>query len=268
VDLQLTGRRALVTGSSQGIGAGIARMLAQEGCAVVVHGRNRERLEKVASEIKAAGMAVGSLSTDEGAASVHEQARAALGGHIEILVNNVGGSETDSASRPVMDITLAEWVSAYHGNTLAAVRLVLHAVPDMVAAKWGRVIQISSATAMQPNGLGPDYSGAKAALNNYTASLALSLHSTGVTVNTISSGVVMTDGLIAWGRELYGDPDMSLEAIGDRMVDDKIFERPPAGRVGVAEDIAFIACTLASPRASFVTGSNYRVDGGQVRAVL
>lgn len=268
MDLNLKGRRALVTGSSQGIGIGIARMLADEGCAVIVHGRNRERLEKVASAIGAAGAAVGSLSTDEGAASVHEQALAALGDSIEILVNNVGGSETDSASRPVMDVSVAEWMSSYHGNTLAAVRLVLHAVPAMVEAKWGRVIQISSATAMQPNGLGPDYSGAKAALNNFTASLALSLHSSGVTVNTISSGVVMTDGLIAWARELYGDPAMTVDELTDRMVGDKIFERPPAGRLGIVEDIGLIACTLASPRAGFVNGSNYRVDGGQVRAVL
>jgi NAD(P)-dependent dehydrogenase (short-subunit alcohol dehydrogenase family) len=138
----------------------------------------------------------------------------------------------------------------------------------MVAAMWGRIIQISSATAMQPNGLGPDYSGAKAALNNFTASLAGSLHSTGVTVNTISSGIIMTDGLISWGRELYGDPNMTGDEVGDRMVGDKIFERPPAGRLGVIEDIGLMVCTLASPRAGFVTGSNYRVDGGQVRAVL
>jgi NAD(P)-dependent dehydrogenase (short-subunit alcohol dehydrogenase family) len=268
VDLQLAGKRALVTGSSSGIGVGIARMLKEEGCAVVVHGRNRERTEKVAFEIRAAGMAIGSLSTDEGAAAVIGQAKAALGGPIEILVNNAGGSETDSASRPPLNVTLAEWLSAYQGNTLAAVRLVLQTVPDMVAAKWGRVIQISSATAMQPNGLGPDYSGAKAALNNFTVSLAGSLHSTGVTVNTISSGIIMTSGLIAWARELYGNPDMTIEEIGNRMVDDKIFERPPSGRLGVIEDIALIVCTLASPRAGFITGSNYRVDGGQVRAVL
>lgn len=268
MDLQLAGKRALVTGSSSGIGVGIARMLADEGCAVVVHGRNRERAEKVASKIKAAGLAIGSLSNDEGAAAVHEQAKAALGGHVEILVNNAGGSETDSAARPVLDVKLSEWLSAYHGNTLAAVRLVLHTVPAMVAAKWGRVVQISSATAMQPNGLGPDYSGAKAALNNFTASLALSLHSTGVTINTISSGIIMTDGLLAWGRHLYGNPDMTGDEVGERMVNDKIFERPPAGRLGVIEDIALMVCTLASPRAGFVTGSNYRVDGGQVRAVL
>lgn len=268
MDLQLAGRRALVTGSSSGIGTGIARMLAQEGCAVVVHGRNRERTEAAASAINAAGIALGDLGTDEGAAAVHEQARAALGGGIEILVNNAGGSATDSTTRGPLDVEISEWVTNYHGNTLAAVRLIKLAVPDMAAAKWGRVIQISSAVALQPNYLGPDYSGAKAALNNFTVTLAGSLHSSGITVNTVSPGVIMTDGLIRFAREQYGQPEMTVEEITAQMVSDKIFELPPSGRLGVDEDIGLAVCMLASPRAGFVTGSNYRVDGGQVRAVI
>ncbi|CAN7517581.1 SDR family NAD(P)-dependent oxidoreductase [Phenylobacterium sp. LjRoot219] len=268
MDLQLEGRRALVTGSSSGIGTGIARMLAQEGCAVVVHGRNRERTEAVARDIKAAGIALGDLGTDEGAAAAYEQARAALGGNIEILVNNAGGSATDSTTRPPLDVKISEWVTNYHGNTLAAVRLIQMAVPDMVAAKWGRVIQISSAVALQPNYLGPDYTGAKAALNNFTVTLAGSLHSSGITVNTVSPGVIMTDGLMRFAREQYGNPEMTVEEITKQMVSDKIFELPPSGRLGIDEDIGLAVCMLASPRAGFVTGSNYRVDGGQVRAVI
>jgi NAD(P)-dependent dehydrogenase (short-subunit alcohol dehydrogenase family) len=268
MDLGLTGKRALVTGSSSGIGIGIARMLAEEGCAVVVHGRNRERTEQVARDIKAAGYAIGNLSTDEGAASVHDQATAALGGHVEILVNNVGGSDTDSANRPPLQVALSEWVANYHGNTLAAVRLAMHTVPEMLAAKWGRVIQISSAVALQPNALGPDYSGAKAALNNFTVSLAWSLHGTGVTVNTVSPGIIMTDGLIGYARQQYGDPNMTVEDITARMTADKIFELPPAGRLGNPDDIALAVSLVASPRSGFINGSNYRVDGGQVRAVL
>lgn len=268
MDLQLAGRRALVTGSSSGIGTGIARMLAQEGCAVVVHGRNRERTEAAARAINAAGIALGDLGTDEGAAAVNEQARTALGGSIEILVNNAGGSATDSTTRGPLDVEISEWVTNYHGNTLAAVRLIKLAVPDMTAAKWGRVIQISSAVALQPNYLGPDYSGAKAALNNFTVTLAGSLHSSGITVNTVSPGVIMTDGLIRFAREQYGQPEMTVEEITAQMVSDKIFELPPSGRLGVDEDIGLAVCMLASPRAGFVTGSNYRVDGGQVRAVI
>ena len=268
MDLQLKGRRALVTGSSSGIGEGIAHTLSEEGCSVVIHGRNRDRAERVASGIGAAGVALGDLSTDEGAASVHEQAVAALGGPIEILINNAGGSSSDSTTRPPLDVTIAEWVSNYHGNTLSSVRLALLAAPPMVSAGWGRVIQISSAVSLQPNGLGPDYSAAKAALNNFTVSLAGSLRNTGVTVNTITPGVIIMDSLLQWARAQYGEPTMSVEAITRRMTDDGIFELPPAGRLGTPEDIALAVATLASPRAGFITGSNYRVDGGQVRAVL
>lgn len=267
MDLQLKGRRALVTGSSSGIGEGIARMLAREGCAVVVHGRNRERAERVAADIEAAGVAIGELSTDDNAAAVHAQARAALGGSIEILVNNAGGGSTGSNTRAPLDISTSEWISNYHANTLSSVRMCLHAVPDMVAAKWGRVIQISSAVAVQPNNLGADYSGAKAALNNFTVSLAGSLKGAGVTANTVSPGIIMVDGMIRWGREKYGDSNLTIEEITSRMAADKIFDLPPAGRLGTAEDVALVACMLASPLSGFITGTNYRVDGGQIRTV-
>src|ERR1700739_3658245 len=105
MDLKLKGRRALITGSSSGIGEAIARMLAEEGCAVVVHGRNRERAEKVAADIHAAGTAIGTLSTDEGAAAVHAEARKALGGNIEILVNNAGGSSTGNTTKTPVEIS-------------------------------------------------------------------------------------------------------------------------------------------------------------------
>jgi 3-oxoacyl-[acyl-carrier protein] reductase len=268
VDLGLTGRRALVTGSSSGIGTDIARMLIEEGCAVVVHGRDRARTEEAARTLGAAGVALGDLSTDDGVAAVHQAAVAALGGSVEILVNNAGGSVSDSTTRPVLDVRIDEWEANYRGNTLAAVRLAQRIVPDMLAAKWGRLIQISSAVALQPNYLGPDYSGAKAALNNFTVTLAGSLHSTGVTVNTVTPGIIVTDGLIRFARHTYGDPAMTIEQMTERMVADKIFELPPAGRLGIGEDIGLAVCLLASPRSGYVTGSNYRVDGGQVRAVL
>jgi 3-oxoacyl-[acyl-carrier protein] reductase len=268
MDLQLKGRRALVTGSSSGIGEAIARMLAQEGAAVVVHGRNRERAEKVAADINAVGVAIGVLSNDEDAATVHAEAVAALGGNIEILINNAGGSSTGNTSKSPIDISADDWISNYHTNTLAAVRLCRHAVPDMVAAKFGRVINVSSAVALQPNNLGSDYSGAKAALNNFTVSLAGSLRGVGVTVNTLTPGVIMVDGLIRFARARYKDDALSIEEITSRLAEEKIFDLPPAGRLGTPDELALIACTLASPIMGFVTGSNYRVDGGQVRSVI
>jgi NAD(P)-dependent dehydrogenase (short-subunit alcohol dehydrogenase family) len=268
MDLRLTGRRALVTGSSSGIGEAIARMLAEEGCAVVVHGRNRERAEKVAIEIGAAGVAVGDLSQDEGAVAVHAGARTALGDSIEILINNAGGSSTGNTSRAPLDIAVADFLSNYHANALAAVRMVRLTVPAMIAARFGRVIQVSSAVAIQPNNLGSDYSAAKSALNNFTVSLAGSLKGVGVTVNTVTPGVIMVDGLVRFARNRFGDANMSVEDITQRLSEQKVFDLPPAGRLGHPEEVAMVACMLASPRLGYVTGSNYRVDGGQIRAVL
>jgi NAD(P)-dependent dehydrogenase (short-subunit alcohol dehydrogenase family) len=268
MDLQLKGRRALVTGSSSGIGEAIARMLVQEGAEVVVHGRNRERAEKVAAEIKAAGVAIGDLGTDEGAAAVYAEAQKALGGNIEILINNAGGSSTGNTSKPPVEIKVADFISNYHSNALAAVRLVLLAVPDMVAAKFGRVINVSSAVAIQPNNLGVDYSAAKSALNNFTVSLAGSLKGVGVTVNTVTPGIIMVDGLVRFGRTKFGDPTMSFDEIARRLAEAKVFDLPPVGRLGLPDEVAMVACMLSSPALGYVTGSNYRVDGGQIRSVV
>lgn len=268
MDLDLKGRRALVTGSSSGIGEAIARMLVQEGAQVVVHGRNRERAEKVAAEIGAAGIAIGDLGTDEGAAAVHDQARAALGDSIEILINNAGGSSSGNTSKPPLDIKIADFVSNYHANTLSSVRLVLLAVPDMVDAGFGRVVNVSSAVAIQPNNLGTDYSAAKSALNHFTVSLAGSLKGVGVTVNTVTPGVIMVDGLVRFGRSRYDDPDMPFDEIARRLAADNVFKLPPVGRLGLPDEVAMVTCMLASPALGFVTGSNYRVDGGQVRSVV
>ncbi len=268
MDLKLAGRRALVTGSSSGIGEAIARALSQEGAKVVVHGRNQERAEKVAGDIKAAGVAIGELSTDEGAASVHQAACKALGGNIEILINNAGGSSTGNTSKAPVDIKPEDFVSNYNANTLAAVRLALLAVPDMVAAHFGRVINVSSSVAIQPNNVGVDYSAAKAALNNFTVSLSGSLKAVGVTVNTVTPGVIMVDGLVRFGRAKFGDPNMPFDEIARRLAEERVFDLPPVGRLGLPEEVAMVACMLASPALGYVTGSNYRVDGGQVRAVV
>lgn len=267
MDLKLSGRRALVTGSSSGIGAGIARMFAQEGAIVVVHGRNRERAEQLANEIGAAGVAIGDLATDEAAAVVYDQAITAADGSLDILVNNAGGTATTANTRPPIETTADEWLANFHANTLSHVRMCLHAVPAMVAAGWGRVIQISSAVAVQPNNLGVDYSGAKAALNNFTVSLAGSLKGNGVTANTVSPGIIIGDGMVRWGREKFGNANLTIDEITQLMAANKIFELPTVGRLGTAEDVALVACMLASPMAGFITGANYRVDGGQIRTV-
>jgi NAD(P)-dependent dehydrogenase (short-subunit alcohol dehydrogenase family) len=212
-------------------------------------------------------VAIGDLSNDDMTAAVHREACEALGGNIEILINNAGGSSTGNTSKTPIEIGIADWVSNYHANMLPAVRLCRLAVPEMVAAKFGRVINVSSAVAVQPNNLGGDYSAAKSALNNFTVSLAGSLKGVGVTVNTLSPGIIMVDGLLRFGRQKFGNPDLTFEEVSDRFAAEKVFDMPPVGRLGMPRDLAVVACMLASPLSGFVTGANYRVDGGQCRSL-
>jgi NAD(P)-dependent dehydrogenase (short-subunit alcohol dehydrogenase family) len=267
MDLQLTGRRALVTGSSSGIGACIAQMLAEEGARVVVHGRDRERAEKVAAEIGAAGVAIGALQDEGGAKAVHAEAVAALGGNIEILINNAGGNSEGNTSKKPAEIPIEDFVSNYRANTLGAVELCQLCIPAMAEAKFGRIVNVSSAVAVQPNNMGVDYSAAKSALNNFTVSLAGSLRGLNITANVLTPGIIMVDGLLRFGRQRLGNPDASFEEVSQHFAEANVFEIPPVGRLGVPRDLAIVACTLASPLSGFITGANYRVDGGQVRGL-
>ncbi|MBV1688842.1 SDR family NAD(P)-dependent oxidoreductase [Novosphingobium sp. G106] len=267
MDLQLGGKRALVTGSSSGIGEETARLLVGEGARVVVHGRNRERAERIAAEIGAAGVAIGDLSIIDEVEAVYGEARAALGGNIEVLINNAGGSTTNNATRAPADTPIEDYVTNFRSNTLGAIRLCQLAVPEMVAARFGRIVNVSSAVATQPNALGADYSAAKSALNNFTVSLAGSLKGVNVTANVLQPGMVMADGLLRYGREKYGDSEMSIDSVTQRLAADGVFDLPPVGRLGTPRDLAFVACMLASPMSGFVSGANYRVDGGMVRGL-
>ena len=267
MDLQLLGRRALVTGSSSGIGEAIVHMLVEEGAKVVVHGRNRERAEKVAADIGAARVAIGELSEEGGAERVHAEAVAALGGNIEILINNAGGNARGNTSKKPYEISAEDFVVNYRANTLGAVQLCNLSVPDMVAAKFGRIVNVSSAVAMQPNYMGTDYSAAKAALLNYTVSLAGSLRGVNVTANVLTPGIIMVDGVLRFGRQRFGNPDMSFEEVAEQFAAQQVFEIPPVGRLGLPRELAMVACLLASPLSGFITGANYRVDGGQVRGL-
>jgi 3-oxoacyl-[acyl-carrier protein] reductase len=267
MDLQLKGRRALVTGSSSGIGEATVQMLVEEGAHVVVHGRNRERAEKVAAEIGAAGVATGELAEPGVAAKVHAEAEAALGGNIEILINNAGGNARGNTSKRPAEIDVEDFVANYRANMLGAAQLCQLCVPAMVEAKFGRIVNVSSAVAQQPNYMGTDYSAAKAALLNYTFSLAGSLRGVNVTANVLTPGIIMVDGVLRFGRQRFGDPDMSFEEVAEQFAAQQVFDIPPVGRLGLPREVAMVACLLASPLSGYITGANYKVDGGQVRGL-
>jgi 3-oxoacyl-[acyl-carrier protein] reductase len=236
MDLDLAGKRALVTGSSAGIGVGIAEMLVDEGVSVVVNGRNEERTLAVAAK-----------------------AREAFGG-IDILVNNAGGA-AETASKSWFGASTADWAATYEGNVLAAVRLIHELVPAMKEQGWGRVINIGTGASITPTSGQADYGPSKAAQLNMTLGLSKALSRTGVTCNTVSPGMIRTEGLErflrafaekrGWGDDI-GKAEQYIVDGGGQTV----------SKVGEVKDIAYFVTMLASPNSAFINGANLHVDGG------
>ena len=262
MDLQLQGKKALVTGSSSGIGEAIAKTLAQEGAFVVVHGRREQEVLRVANEIEASGgkayPAIGDVGTDEGARQVAEAALRATRG-IDILVNNAGGFPT----KPWLETRAGEWVSLYDQNVGSMVRVTNHLVPGMKERGWGRVIAIASGVASLPFPDMAAYSATKSANVNLAVSLAKALAGTGITSNVVSPGPIRTQGMEAMARarvESEGGT-YSWETFESEFLK---FVPTLVGRIGNPQDVADAVTFLSSERAAFITGANIRVDGGIV----
>lgn len=270
MDLQLKGKRALVTGSSIGIGETIARTLAEEGAAVVIHGRDRDRAEAVARSIEDQGgiavVVTGDLTEDAAVGEIVRESERLLGG-VDILVNNAGGS----GEKHVWEDTTAEaWIAAFDRNVIAAVRLTSLLLPKMRATRWGRVVNISSLAGAMPPATGPDYSACKAAMNNLTKSLSKSAAVDGITVNAISPGTIFTPKLEAAFRKMADDKGWAAADAPwpeiEQAVLPKVFE-VPAGSVGKPEDIGRAVAFLCSPLAGYITGIDLHIDGGAMPAL-
>ncbi len=261
MDLQLKGRRALVTGSSSGIGVAIARLLASEGVSVVVHGRNVERASAVAADLERAratvAVATGDLATDDGAAEVVEAALAAFDG-IDILVNNAGGAHAGEASWFTTPIDAI--LETYEANTVAAVRLIRALAPAMRDRGWGRIINIATAAAVTPTSGQPDYGPSKAAMINMSLGLSKALKNTGVTSNVVSPGMVRTQGLEEYLTNFAQQRGLEDVASAEKVMLKGIGQT--VGRIGEVDDIAYAVAMLASPRSDFINGTNLHVDGG------
>jgi NAD(P)-dependent dehydrogenase (short-subunit alcohol dehydrogenase family) len=263
MDLELEGRGALVTGSNAGIGKAIARRLAEEGARVVVHGRSADRAVRVRDEIRAAGgeawSATADLAVDAEAEGLVEAAQHHLG-HVEILVNNVGTYDFRSSWRT---LTADDWLKRFNVNTVSAIRVSRLVVDVMVDAGWGRIVNIGSTDATVPDTSGPDYAASKAALANATITLAHECHGTGVTVNTVTPGLVLTDRVLAYLREIAAErswPALHDQAIAERALQE-VFGAPRGGW-GQPRDVAFAVAIVCSPLAGWMTAADLRLDGG------
>ena len=244
MDLQLTGKTALVTGASMGIGRAIARGLAAEGVRVAVLARRAELLETLAAEIVAAGGArpaliVQDIMAEDAAARVRDAALAALG-KVEILVNNAGGS------RPLpVDAPEERWTEALTLNFTRQRQLTHALLPQMIAGNWGRIINVTGKS--EPEGLNAAFA-AKAAIHAWAKGLSREVGKHGITVNSIPPGRIMSEQI----RRNY--PEDYRKHFAETEI--------PVRYWGEPEDLAVMAVFLASPLARYVTGTVIPVDGG------
>ena len=238
---ELSGRRALVTGGTRGIGAAIAQRLLDAGAKVVVTARSR-------GEALPAGAAfvAGDLTSNPGVKAVAAGALDALGG-LDILVNNAGGGS--GFPQGTTSIPDEEWQTGFALNLFAAMRLTNALLPSLRESKAGAIVNISSGAATMSVGAVAHYCAAKAALNSYSRTLAIDLAPSKIRVNIVSPGPTTTPGSREFSDAMGAPHDLFAKEI-------------PLGRYGSPEDIAEVVALLASDRGKWMTGGIINVDGG------
>lgn len=255
MDLNLKGKRAVVTGASLGIGEAVVKMLAEHGADVSFCARNPNAVDELSSFKSAKGSIKGFVadmgnkeSTDSFIGSVQED------GPVDILVNNVGASP----SRNFLYMTDEDWQELHELNLLSAVRCTRAFLPNMREKKWGRVIMVSSSAGKYPNAALIDYGTTKAAMISMSKSLAKKYGSDGVLVNSILPGLIHT---AMWERAATE----IAEATGGKMEDviKNNGHSVPVGRYGTSEEVASLITFLCTNAASYISGTSIEVDGGQ-----
>ena len=241
--IDLTGKTALVTGASRGIGEAIAQRLSETGALVICAARNLEQVERVAATITTAGGSASAVQLDITSTDVRDRIKAIIEQQpIDILVNNAGITEDDLFIRMKPEA----WTNVLRTNLDSAFHITQEVVKKMIRARWGRVINISSIVGLSGNPGQVNYAASKAALIGFTKSLALEIGSRNVTVNAIAPGFIQT----AMTDAMTDDARKSLEA------------RIALHRLGTPDDIGYAVTFLASEQAGYITGTVLNVSGG------
>jgi NAD(P)-dependent dehydrogenase (short-subunit alcohol dehydrogenase family) len=264
MDLQLAGRRALVTGSTAGIGWAIARELAAEGAHVVVNGRDAARTAEAAERIRAgvSGARVDAVAADladaAGCAALAEAA-----GEVDVLVNNLGIFEARAFER----IADADWLRFFEVNVMSGVRLARHHLPRMKQRGWGRIVFISSESGICPPGEMAHYGMTKSAQLAVSRALAETCTGTEVTVNAVLPGPTRTEGAVEFFARAARKSGRSL---AETEADFFAQARPTSilRRLIDPAEVAAMVAYVCSPRASATNGAALRVEGGVVRALI
>lgn len=255
MDLGLKGKKAIVCAASKGLGKASALSLAREGVDLVITARGAEALEQAADEIRAeTGVTVtlvaGDIKTPEGRA----QALAACP-EPDILINNAGGPPRGD----FRDFKPEDWVEAVNGNMITAIELIKATVDGMMARKFGRIVNITSAAVRQPIHDLCLSNAARAGLTGFCAGLARETVRHNVTINNILPGPFATDRLLGPIREKGEDEEAALAEIGSKN---------PAGRVGYPDEFGDACAFLCSAKSGFITGQNLLLDGGNYRGTM
>ncbi len=238
----LTGRRALVTGASGGIGAAIARALHAAGAHVALSGTRAGPLGALAAELgERAVVLTADLADPKAVEDLAERTLSALGG-LEILVNNAGITRDQLLLR----LSDADWQAVLDVNLTAAMRLARAALRPMIRARWGRIVNIGSVVGATGNPGQANYAAAKAGLVGFSKALAAEVASRGITVNVVAPGFITT----AMTEKLTEAQKQAL------------LSKIPIGRFGAPEDVAAAVLYLASPAAGYITGATLHVNGG------
>jgi NAD(P)-dependent dehydrogenase (short-subunit alcohol dehydrogenase family) len=262
MDLGLTGKVAVVTGASKGIGLAVTRTLAQEGACVVAGSRYlSDELVALAADSSVRPV-LGDLTSEQGPGRLVDEAVGTYGG-LDVLVNNVGGGRPHPGG--FLSVTDEDWTRTLLLNFLTAVRITRLALPHLLERGTATIVSTCSVNAFLPDPLVIDYSAAKAALASFSKSLSKEVGPRGVRVNTVSPGPVATDLWLGedgvahtLARAGAGDPDaVAAQAAGASVT----------GRFTTPQEVADLVVLLASGRAGNTTGADFVIDGGLVQTL-
>lgn len=269
MDLGLKGRTALVTGSSDGIGEEIALRLALEGADVIIHGKNREKVNEVISsisnqtnyEVRVRELLADATKPDE----VNYEFKRIMSSvcKLDILVNNIGGVNGIKTFEEISD---EEWLDTITFNLMTPVRFIRLALPYLKKSNQARIINLGSVSALQPGINNQHYLAAKAGLINLSKSLSNNFAKYNILVNTVCPSTIMGG---AWHRDIKNiskNTSLSLQQAAEQLESD-VKKKVPLNRVGTMKEVANAVVFLASQSASFINGECIFIDGGTKRSI-
>ena len=264
MDLQLKGKVAFVSGSTKGIGFAIATQLLQEGAVVVINGRIKEVVDAAVQKLKALvpNAEVSGLEADFAKAGEVNKLLAQLP-EIDILINNAGIFEP----KEFVDITDEEWLRYFEVNVLSGIRLSRYLFPKMLTKNWGRIIFITSESAVNIPEEMIHYGTTKTAIHAVSRGLSELTKGSDVTVNTVMPGPTSSEGVVDFVKQLASEKGISVE-----QAEEEFFKtmRPTSliQRFSDVTEIANMVTYISSPLASSTNGSSLRVDGGVIKSIL